>query len=153
MKSRFIPSTTLLRWSWRPLLAILMVLSLEAGLLDAGWLHREPLIVMTLPLPAPTLRYGSAEVDIHFTELSWPSTLNVSLKRIGSGRKSGEIDVTNLFAARENGAVGDLTSLAQGRYTLRARVFGHPYGRKDLLVEEDVSIDLVVPALPEFDRA
>ena len=149
----FIPSTALLRWTWRPLLAILAVLSLEAGLLDTGWLHREPLILMTIPTAAPTLRYGSAEVGIHFTESSWPSTLNVSLKRTGSGQKSGEIDVTNLFSARENGAVGDLTNLPQGRYTLRARVFGHPGGRKDLLVEEDVSIDLIVPALPEFDRA
>lgn len=153
MKNPRIPSTAFLRWSWQPLVAILLVLSLEAGLLDRGWLRREPLILMTLPAAAPTLRYGSAEVDIHFGEWSWPSTLNVSLTRTGSGRTEGEIDVTHLFLARENGAVGDLTSLTQGRYTLRARVFGHPCGRKDRLIEEDVSIDLVVPALPEFDRA
>ena len=153
MNNHLIPSTALLRWTWRPLLAILMVLSLEAGLLEAGRLRREPLILMTLPAAAPGLRYGSAAVGIHFGEGSWPSTLNVSLERTGAGRSSGDIDVTNLFVARENGAVGDLTSLPEGRYRLRARVFGHPWGRKDLLIEEDVSIDLVVPALPEFDRA
>lgn len=147
------PGAAFLERSWRPLLAVLIVLSLEAGIRDAGWLRHEPLINMSVPPSTARLRIGAVEVDIRFGRQAWPSTLNVSLTSTSPGRTEGDIDVTNLFVALENGAVGTLSGLAEGRYTLRARVFGHPRGRDDLLIEEDVSVDLVVPSLPDYDRA
>ncbi|MFQ5458717.1 MAG: hypothetical protein ACE5FC_09765, partial [Myxococcota bacterium] len=103
------PSTALLRWAWRPLLALLVVLSVEAGLLDSGWLHRDPLIGMSVPAATPGLRFGATEVTIRFGKSAWPSTLNVRLASTGPGRVLEEIDVTNLFTALENGALGNLS--------------------------------------------
>jgi len=142
-----------LRRIWGPLLAIIAVIGLEARLQEGGWLRREPLISMSVPAYNSWLRFGAAEVDIDFAAEAWPSTLRVSLRRLGPDEAQGEIDLTEHFVARENGAVGNLTGLAAGRYTIRARVFGQAQGRSDVLVEEDVSVTLMVPPLPVLDRA
>jgi hypothetical protein len=142
-----------LRRIWGPALAVLAVLAFEARLQDTGWVRREPLVSITVPATNAWLRFGAAEVDIDFTSAAWPSTLQVSLRRIGPDGSQAEIDMTDDFVARENGAVGNLTGLTAGRYTIRARVFGRSRGRADLLVEEDVSVTLLIPPLPILDRA
>jgi hypothetical protein len=127
------------------------VLAAEAALLGGDHLTREPLVSVSIPAANQLSRFGSTEVDIGFTASSWPSTLKVSLVRQRQGLPPIEIDVTRTFAARENGAVGQLSGLQAGHYTVRARVFGHPHGRKDILIEEDASVVLKVPPLPPLD--
>ncbi len=141
-------------WRWRiwgPLLAVVAVLALEARLQETGWLRREPLLTMSVPAYNSWLRFGAAEVNIALAADAWPATLQVSLRRIGPDGAQGEIDMTEQFVAVENGAIGNLTGLAAGRYAIRARVFGQPEGRSDVLIEEDVSLNLMIPQLPVLD--
>jgi hypothetical protein len=139
------------RIAWLPLLAALLVLAAEAVLLRGDHLTRESFLSVSIPAANGLSRFGSTEVDIDFTASAWPSTLKVSLVRQRHGLPPIEIDVTRAFVARENGAIGQLSGLQAGRYTVRARVFGHPRGRKDILIEEDASVALKVPPLPPFD--
>ncbi len=143
--------TRLGRIAWPPALAALLVLAAEAALLRGDHLTREPLVSVSLPAASQLSRFGSTEVDIGFAACSWPSTLKVSLVRQRHGLTPIEIDVTEAFVAGENGAVGQLSGLQAGHYTVRARVFGHPRGRKDILIEEDASVVLEVPPLPPLD--
>jgi hypothetical protein len=151
MASRF-SRTGLGRWAWPPALAALLVLAAEAALVGGDHLRREPLISVSVPSGNLLSRFGATEVDIGFGKFSRPSTLNVSLLRQQQGFPPVEIDVTEQFMARENGAVGSLSGLQEGHYTVRARVFGHPHGRRDILIEEDATVVLKVPPLPPLDR-
>ena len=138
---------------WLPLVLVLGLISAEVAWQVHRHLHREPLLRLSLANLPPERRYGTAEVDIGFAPLSRPSTLKVTLTRRRPGQREKETDITGQFMARANGAVGNLPGLIEGEYVLRARVFGQPPGRKDLLIEEDARVSFRVPPPPPLDRA
>lgn len=138
---------------WLPLLAVLALVAAETAWQVHAHVGREPLIRLSLPSLATQRRYGATEVAIDFAPYSRPATLKVTLVRIRPGGRDEETEVTDQFIARENGAVGNLSGLIEGEYVLRARVFGQPPGRKDLLIEEDARVSFSVPSPPPLDLA
>ncbi len=138
---------------WLPLLVALGLVTAEAAWQVNRHRQHEPLIRVLLPnLPAQR-RYGATEVGIDFAPFTRPATLKVTLIRMRTGRPQEETDVTDRFIARANGAVGNLSGLIAGDYVLRARVFGQPPGRREILVEEDARISFRVPPPPPLDLA
>jgi len=138
---------------WLPLVVALGLLAAEAVWQMNRHRRHEPLIRISLPNPPAQRRYGATEVGIDFAPFSRPATLKVTLIRVRGGRPQEETDVTEHFIARANGAVGNLAGLIAGEYVLRARVFGQPENRVEILVEEDARISFRVPPPPPLDLA
>jgi len=138
---------------WVPLLAFLLLLAAEAAWQVAQRIGGRPLVRFSLPPTPEPRKFGSTEVDIEFGPKSLASTLQVTLLRVRPDSSAEETDVTDLFIARSNGAVGNLTGLMEGKYVLRARVFGRPPLCKDLLIEEDARVSFTVPPPPPLDLA
>ena len=139
------------RFPWLPIAAIVFLVATEAALQWSRQLRSEPLVRLNLPAAPMGTRFGSSEVDIKFGRASRPATLQVLLRWYRPGSAPRETDVTDQFIARENGAVGTLSGLLEGKYVIRARVFGEARRNKDLLVEEVSELDFTVPPLPPLD--
>ena len=134
-------------------LAVLLLLGAEVAIQYTHRFQRVPLLGVSVPATGQLTRFGATDVDISFSPFCEPSTLQVSLSRQWPGHAAVVTDVSDLFIAKENGAVGSLTGLVEGTYVVKARVFGWASGRQDLFIEEEARVSFTVPPLPFLDLA